>query len=410
MASYKTYSDVKGKYYYVDYRGNTLDLADAIEPKVHDSAAFTNYYKGGPDFQSINADQPTKYYNNFAGFGYKSTDGDIGAAPARGYYPTVDLTDGDYPSNFWSSAFDSAGKTITITRTDSQLTVGSSVFKPEDFRCNCIPTEFIILLVGGGGGGGGWGRDEHEKDKFVPIAGGAGGGGGYTVAKISLEGLNSTAYVDIGARGSGGTSYSGSGYGSGTMGGTGGDTIFYFSSSNKSNVFVKAYGGTGGELGRGTSEDDHNCRPGDGGAGRNGAWGEYGMSSGYYSDAYAKFGGNGNQALSITRTKTDGLSYKPLHTTSSAKAFTLVLGSNVNGDQFNTRSSDKYGYTGDGLICGIFAGGCSYDIGYYAANTTQKLFGSGGHTEATNSNSSKSNSTATGWATSGGAGRVMLFY
>ena len=131
MASYKTYSDVKGKYYYVDYRGNTLDLADAIEPKVHDSAAFTNYYKGGPDFQSINADQPTKYYNNFAGFGYKSTDGDIGAAPARGYYPTVDLTDGDYPSNFWSSAFDSAGKTITITRTDSQLTVGSSVFKPE---------------------------------------------------------------------------------------------------------------------------------------------------------------------------------------------------------------------------------------------------------------------------------------
>lgn len=44
---------------------------------------------------------------------------------------------------------------VTLTRTDTALTIGSSSFGPDKFRGGVVPTQIYAVVVGGGGGGGG---------------------------------------------------------------------------------------------------------------------------------------------------------------------------------------------------------------------------------------------------------------
>lgn len=129
---------------------------------------------------------------------------------------------------------------LTLTRTDSALTIGSSTWGPSDFRDGVIPLYLGFFIAGGGGGGGGSGG----------VNGGNGGGGGgfaYFIHKFT-GGTTETLNLYYGARGTGGykeentadTSY----YARGKSGGT--TSITRSIPGTSATTIASASGGTGG--------------------------------------------------------------------------------------------------------------------------------------------------------------------
>lgn len=134
---------------------------------------------------------------------------------AAGYFPTL---------NHWVYQMTSPGE-YALSRSDTNLTVGSSQFNAATFKEGTVPYCLGILVHGAGGGGGGtWGSDD-----------GTGGGAGGCIAGVLK--LSTTATLHIGAGGAGGYKKEvNSSVGGG--GANGGDTWIYLNS-----IVLKAYGG-----------------------------------------------------------------------------------------------------------------------------------------------------------------------
>lgn len=134
---------------------------------------------------------------------------------AAGYFPTL---------NHWVYQITSPGE-YTLSRSDTNLTVGSSQFNAATFKEGTVPYCLGVLVHGAGGGGGGtWWTDD-----------GTGGGAGGCIAGVLK--LTGTATLHIGAGGAGGykkevnSSVEGGGA-------NGGDTWIYLNG-----IVLKAYGG-----------------------------------------------------------------------------------------------------------------------------------------------------------------------
>ena len=366
MASYKTYADNVGKYYYVNSDGDTVDLADIFEPLVHDAApGFGTEYTGVGGFQD-------KSNTNYLGDGYYLNDTKIFAA-ARGMYPTVDLVDGDFPSKFWSSTNNDAGWSIAFVWDETKLQIGTVTFKPDDFRNNCIPKYLYVLLV-------------------------AGGGGGAVICRISMshfKGHRGIFYVPKGgSSGTNGGNASAQTFGSGSKGGDGENAILYWNdhptteTTGSAVELVTVYGGKGGTGGRGT-DTNKEFTTGSGGNGNN-----YKVNnSSYLEDIHGMMGGTGNSYQNIGRTGVTGLSIKPKTASESAPETAIILSFNCNKGDYNISSTS-----------GSYAGGCSYGTGSYLPDArnqpnTVRAAGYGGGGAAYQYG-----------ATAGGNGYVAFYY
>lgn len=127
---------------------------------------------------------------------------------------------------------------VTLTRTESALTIGSTSFDKDDFRGGVIPRYIYAICIGGGGGGGG-----------IYNTGSAGGGGAGGVAAAVIDLVTAAEYdttITLKA-GAGGTAG-----GTGTTlasskGGTGGNSEIGFSANGfSSSGLLRGGGGAGG--------------------------------------------------------------------------------------------------------------------------------------------------------------------
>ena len=157
---------------------------------------------------------------------------------------------------------------VTMTRTSSSLTIGTSTFSASSFRDGVIPRFIYILAVGGGGGGGGTTGSSN---------GTGGGGGGIVGAVIDLT-VYSSVTLRVGPGGVGGhkTVVNTNGITTAGYGGQGGAT----SVSNSSGYILTASAGYGGRDAR------YSTSGGSGGSATVNA------SSGVYCST-TKSGGNG---------------------------------------------------------------------------------------------------------------------
>lgn len=136
---------------------------------------------------------------------------------------------------FWSTTTATSG--VTLTRTDTQLKIGSTTFSQNDFRGGVIPRYIYAICIGAGGGGGG-----------IYNNGSAGGGGGGGVAAAVIDLVTATewdATITL-KTGTGGTAG-----GTGTTlasskGGNGGDTYIEFDAGYSAAGLLRGGGGTGG--------------------------------------------------------------------------------------------------------------------------------------------------------------------
>lgn len=338
------------------YNINGTNILRLAARKAYDAAPFSSKYTGEEEIQKADTNTNTTYVTLT---GYK-VNGTTCTAVASGHMPKITS------SPFWSS--DTAG-TYVITRTNTSLTIGSSVFYPDDFRDNVIPKTIVVFVVGGGGGGGGNGYFKHSKGVYYRTCSGAGGGGGYAAVRINIE--NDPRWtIKIGSGGSVGNNGASDANSKGAKGGDGTSSTITVTPAGDSTNYVSTgigRGGVGGNPGDGSSGSSSVGSGGAGGGGtvNNGAIGATGSGGGgnYYGHH------NESRCQEMTFTPTSGTG-DPGATLVSSKANNLT---DKEYDEYWTIGGKRYHVVttydenlddpeGDGSY---FSGGCSSGYGAY---------------------------------------------
>lgn len=402
------------------YKINNSDILDLAARKVYTAAPFSSSFTGEDDLQQAGTNT-----TNVTLTGYK-----IGAttctAVKAGYMPSYSKG-----SRFWSS---STANSYSLKRTDSSLTIGSTTFKPTDFRDGVIPSQIIVIVVGGGGGGGGNGYFEHSKGEFFRTCSGAGGGGGYAVGRIDIAN-NPECTITVGGGGAVGNNGSSSERSVGKTGGDGGDSNISIPGTRPNPDFVgpvapvallNATGGKGGKGGDGVSGGTYGV-PGEGGSGGSSSSHSKvitsSLGSGGKGNYYGHFNEADNNSMSFTATAGTGETSSTVissHTNSGTVSATEDWGF---GTVTVTAPKNKDDSTGD---TSYFSGGCSrysgaqpevYDIWALTNDKGQIIIGPNGEilvgVEWTINNASAGGGGGGGGGSlksSGGSGYVALYY
>lgn len=208
---------MSGKY----YMNTSTDVTTLAASQVHDAApgfaASGGLFNGESAFQKAGAKT-----TNVTLTGYQdATSGTATTVTAvkKGYYPTLEETLSNY---FWWTG--TAG-TYTITRSDSQLKVGSTTYSPSEFRDGVIPSQVALFLAAGGSGGGGWSYYKKDKDNFPAVPGAGGGAGGFCLLWIDLT-VSGTKVITVGAGGAAGSNGTSGKTSKGSAGGKGGESNY----------------------------------------------------------------------------------------------------------------------------------------------------------------------------------------
>lgn len=335
---------MSGKYY-----SQNKDVTTMAASKVYTKAPFSSSFTGETDLQKAGTNT-----TNVTLTGYQ-INGTTCTAVAIGHMPKITN------SPFWST---STPGTYTLTRTNSQLKIGSSTYSPSDFRDGVIPKSVVIFVVGGGGGGGGNGYFEQSKGVYARTCSGAGGGGGYAAVRVDIS-ANSTWTIKVGQGGAAGSDGSATANSSGATGGEGYDS--YAKASGVSTSTAIGGGGFGGKPGNGSSGSSSVGAGGNGGTGsvNNGAIGAKGN------------GGGGNQYGNHGRSQCTTMSFTPTAGTGDSGA--TLVSAKANNLTGKTYSEDWYlggrwitvtatypenldDANGNGSY---FSGGCSLGYGAY---------------------------------------------
>lgn len=335
--------------YYQKVDGVYKDLYNLCETKVYDAAPWSTSFTGDTVRQKVGSSSTNVTMPNFLVGNTAIT------AVKRGYLPTSV----DESSNF--CILTSPGS-YTLTRTDSSLTIGSTIFYASDFRCGIIPHEIIAVVVGGGGGGGGNGywSPGKNKDGYARICSGAGGGGGAAVGKISLD-TYSTLYITVGSGGGAGGPGASNANSLGDSGGSGTKSAIAtrgtpppdFVGPVQASDILAGNGGGGGGGGDGRSGKVESISAGSGGSGGTGYCG--------LSVGTTMTGGSGNNLDNHSRTACSAMNLRPNPGTGEP-LITWISGKNNNAASEN--KSDHEGNTS------YFSGGCSLSFGAYPLFTS----------------------------------------
>ena len=345
----------------VNYKKAGTDLDSLCERYQISSAGMTNYKLSGSSIASRYQKPNTDSWARKVNTGYKVSGTEV-VACALGCFPT--------PTLFASLT---SGSSLTISRSDSGITIGSTTYGPSTFRNSVVPKLIGVLLVGGGGGGGGTGMDKGNKSGYNVDPGGSGGGGG--VASFVLD-LSYTYKVTIGSGGSGGSNGSTSSRPSaGTNGSDGTGTILYINSTQ----LVSALGGGGGIRGlEGASDTGH------GGTGKAASF-----VNSYSSYLFGTMSTKGSNGQNPRNGGSSAVSLSRVFATAGQAATT-----------FFSNSATDYSYSsGDSYRHSYANGGSSYGIGGHKSPTSTSVnpgYGGGGG--------------ANGYGSQAGGGGGAFFY
>lgn len=343
----------------VNYKKAGADLDTLCEKYKCSSAGMTNYKLNGSSiasrYQKANTDSWAKTVNT--GYYFQGTEVvtcAIGCLPTQTEFARV-----------------TSGSSLSISRTDSGITIGSVTYGPSSFRNSVVPKIIGILLCGGGGGGGGVGYDKGSKSGYNVDAGGGGGGGGIYTCVLDLTAVSGIS-LTIGSGGAGGASGSSSSRPSnGSTGSTGGDTKLNYSTR----IWLYGKGGSGGTGGVGDSSR------GSGGAGGAGTHNSYGSGL----SPITVSGGAGGSCNNNTTSGGCLLS----------RVFSTVTG-NISTSLFlSTGQQSSYG-SGDSYRKSYAGGGSSFGKGGDLYGNEDPGYGGGG--------------AASGYGSQSGGGGIAVFY
>ena len=343
----------------VNYKKGGTDLDSLCERYVCSSAGMTNYKLSGSSIASRYQKPNTDSWAQTINTGYYVNGTEV-ITCAMGYLPKQ--------TEF---ARVTSGSSLSITRSDSGITIGSVTYGPSSFRNSVVPKIIGILLCGGGGGGGGVGYDKGNKSGYNVDAGGGGGGGGIYTFVLNLTTVSNIS-LTIGSGGAGGANGSSSSRpSSGSNGSDGTDTKLNYSTR----IWLYGKGGKGGVGGVGDSSR------GAGGAGGAGTHNSYGSGL----SPVAVSGGAGGSCNNNTTSGGCNLS----------RVFSTVDGNSSTSLFFSTGQQSSYG-SGDSYRKSYAGGGSSFGVGGELYGSTSPGYGGGG--------------AASGYGSQSGGGGIAVFY
>ncbi len=346
----------------VNYKKGGTDLDSLCEKYVYSSAGMTNYKLSGSSIASRYQKANTNSWANKVNTGYKVGGTEV-VTCAIGCFPT--------PTMFASLT---SGSNLSISRSSSGITIGSTTYGTSTFRDGVIPKYIGVVLVGGGGGGGGTGMDKGNKSGYNVDPGGSGGGAG--VASFVLN-LNYSYTITIGSGGAGGSNGSSSSRPSaGTNGSDGGNTSIYLNGTQ----LAYGMGGGGGIRGLEGASDT-----GNGGSGRHAYF--VNSYSSYLLDTKDTQGSYGNNTRSQT---SSAVSMSRVFADAGQSATTF----------FSNPATDRSYSSGDSYRHSYANGGSSYGVGGHRSPTstsTSPGYGGGGGSNGYGSQS-------------GGGGAAFFYY